>query len=550
MHARMTTTGTAYRGARGGVRAGVIVVMTSLLATAAAGSARRSAAAVGQPPVNGAASAKDPASNVVRENLSRAYDELIRRETLGQFWGAVLVADRGEVVFEKGYGEANERLDAITPRSLFDIGSVTKPFTSAAIFLLEMDGRLRVDGTIDLYLPNVPEDKRWITVHHLLTHTSGISHPDRMTEDTASAAASASLTGPLNFTPGERFEYSNAGYFLLAAIIERASGTTYEKFVEERILAPSGMSDSGVIDGRALASALVTVRSEERSRRRGRANERPYPFAWGYKGAGGVVSSVRDLLAFDRALRGDGLLDDAARTRMFTQAQDGYACGWRVARTAAGWRHEHSGGVRGFASQFVRFEDGTVIAVLTNDRSDPVAIAKNIERLVYTDAFAESGVIVELAGLTLNEHGLAKLERTAEARVRVRDDAARIELFDRSDPERVLATIRLSANDRASTASKLLAFAGGAAADGAAAATLTLASLVYDLGDARTIDLRDDLLVEVMPAYRGIGEDGKAVVDERPTLVVIDEARSFWPVIFTMDRSIARRLAAELSASK
>src|SRR5690606_37670464 len=233
-------------------------------------------------------------------------DAAVGRHTLGQFWGAALVARDGEVLLARGYGYANDDLDPITGQTLFDIGSISKMFTAAAILALQDQGTLSTDDTIAKFFPEAGPGAADITIHHLLTHTSGrsdgrgaiqpLNFADR--DEAVRRFCASAAAGPA----GERFEYCNGGYIVLAAILEQASGRSYEQAVRELVLAPAGMIRSGFLDGAGLDPAHQTLRvtGPPHAARRGLLLDKAVePWAWGLRGAGGLVTCLDDLLAFD-----------------------------------------------------------------------------------------------------------------------------------------------------------------------------------------------------------------------------------------------------------
>jgi CubicO group peptidase (beta-lactamase class C family) len=176
---------------------------------------------------------------------TRTY--LRRLEKLG-FAGAVLVA-RGEVpLFAEGFGLADrEHGVRWTPGTISDIGSITKQFTGAAILKLEEAGKLEVGDPITRYFQGVPADKAGITVHQLLTHSSGLSDPDIDDFDPVplDEYVKQTFARPLLFAPGKGYSYSNANFSLLGAILEKLSGATYESFLRQRLFLPNGMYETG-----------------------------------------------------------------------------------------------------------------------------------------------------------------------------------------------------------------------------------------------------------------------------------------------------------------
>src|SRR5262245_34658242 len=167
-----------------------------------------------------------------------------------QFMGSVLVARGSDLLFNKGYGSANlEWQIPNTPSTKFRLGSVTKQFTAASILLLEERGKMKVDDPVKKYMPDAPAAWDKMTISHVLTHTAGIpnftSFPDYQSSEpfatTPEKLVARFRDKPLEFEPGDRMNYSNSGYVLLGYLIEKVSGQTYEKFLQDNIFTPLGM---------------------------------------------------------------------------------------------------------------------------------------------------------------------------------------------------------------------------------------------------------------------------------------------------------------------
>ncbi|HUR09212.1 MAG TPA: serine hydrolase domain-containing protein [Nonomuraea sp.] len=268
----------------------------------------------------------------------------------------VIAARNGKVVHCAGYGMA-DRAHHISAscETVYDIMSMTKSFTAVAIMKLQMAGKLRVSDPISTYVGPVPADKRKITIHQLLTHTSGL--PEGLGDDydpisrqeMIAGAAKSKLIGP----PGTKFAYSNLGYSLLAAIIEIAAGTDYEHFLAKEILAPAEMTHTGYVLPR-WDTGRITVEYNEKGLPQGRpldhqwAADGPY---WNLRGNGGLLSTASDMYRFHRALAGDTILDHDAKAKMFKAyapiglpGYDGYATGYGWIITPDGALATHSGG--------------------------------------------------------------------------------------------------------------------------------------------------------------------------------------------------------------
>jgi CubicO group peptidase (beta-lactamase class C family) len=293
----------------------------------------------------------------------------------GVFSGAVLVASRGQVLLRAGYGlaDASHALPN-TPETRFRLGSITKQFTAMGILILQTRGALNVDDPACHYLSDCPPAWEPITIHQLLTHTSGIPN---YTGTPAFAAQEPFPATPeeiiaplrsraLRFAPGEGYRYSNANYVLLGMIIERVSGASYEDFLRETIFAPLGMRDTGleraraIIPGRAVGYENPTT-------------EATYLDLSNLFAAGALYSTVDDLYRWDLALAGDRLIPAELRERMFTPVRETYAYGWRITRPFDRLMVGHTGHVSGARTYIARYpDDDAVIIVLSNFESADV----------------------------------------------------------------------------------------------------------------------------------------------------------------------------------
>lgn len=297
-------------------------------------------------------------------------------EQVRKFQGVVLVARDGKPILEKGYGMASIELGVPnTPQTKFLIGSVTKQFTAALILQLQEQGKLDVRDPITRHLPSYPsEPGDRITIHHLLTHTSGLpSYTDdaalmarRTVEMTVEEVIATFKDQPLQFEPGTQFRYCNSGYFLLGAIIEAATGEAYEKVLQERILTPLGMTETGYAHNETVLPMRACGYSSEGgtwSNALRIAMSLPYA-------AGSLYSTARDLLRWDRALLGTDVLSEESKAAMFTPALENYGYGWMIAERNGRRLISHDGGIDGFTSHFARYPDEkTTIVVLCNNES-------------------------------------------------------------------------------------------------------------------------------------------------------------------------------------
>ncbi|HSG38033.1 MAG TPA: serine hydrolase domain-containing protein [Thermoanaerobaculia bacterium] len=342
--------------------------------------------ALAQPP----AAVKRPDAEL-RQELDRLMSRL---EAFG-FSGSLLVARDGRVILEKGYGFADrDKGVPFTAETVFDIGSITKQLTAAAILKLEMEGKLKVTDPLSKHFEGVPEDKRGITLHHLLTHSAGFvdilgGDYDEMPRDRLVQGA---LASKLLWPPGTGYEYSNLGYSLLAIVVEKVSGRPYETFLQERLLKPAGLTLTGYRGPKWDLAKLAHGYS-----RRGPwgtpldhtwAPDGPW---WNLRGNGGILSTVGELYKWHRALEGEAILSKEAKAKYQAPhvAEGGgthYGYGWSVAKTSRGTTLvAHNGGNGIFAADFRRYVDEGVVIAIGSNRSDfsSIATVPLISRLVF-----------------------------------------------------------------------------------------------------------------------------------------------------------------------
>jgi CubicO group peptidase (beta-lactamase class C family) len=292
--------------------------------------------------------------------------------TSKQFMGSALVSQDGKVLLSKGYGFANLEWDVPNSATTkFRLGSITKQFTAASILLLEERGKLKVDDLVKKYMADAPAAWDKITIFHLLTHTSGIPSftgcPDYVSTEAAPATPESLVARfrdkPLEFQPGEKWNYSNSGYVLLGYLIEKISGQSYSEFVQQNIFTPLGMKDSGydsnstVIAHRAAGYAPGANGPVNAS-----FIHMTIPFS-----AGSLYSTTEDLLRWEQGLFGGKLLSPASLAKMITPFKQDYAFGLAVSTNHGHKVIEHGGGIEGFNTHLAYYpEDKLVVAVLGN----------------------------------------------------------------------------------------------------------------------------------------------------------------------------------------
>ena len=279
------------------------------------------------------------------------------------FMGSVLVAKNGKVIFSKSYGMAD--LEWSVPNSSttrFNIASMTKQFTAASILLLEDRGKLKTDNLVKKYLPEAPASWDKITIYHLLTHTSGIRE-DAAKYEPGSPDKLVFNVRALNFQAGEQWAYTNLGYIVLGYLLERISGQTYEKFVQENIFKPLGMNDSGLL---SFVTLIPRRASGYWPGSNGIENADRPDARMGFS-SGSLYSSTEDLLRWNEGLFGGKLLTPASLRKMTTPFKGDYACGLYVKRVNGHLMIEHDGNNIGFNSDMAYYpEDRIAIIVLAN----------------------------------------------------------------------------------------------------------------------------------------------------------------------------------------
>ncbi|KAA6346345.1 putative penicillin-binding protein PbpX [termite gut metagenome] len=319
------------------------------------------------------------------------------------FNGSVLVAEQGEVIYKKGFGMANMEWDIPNgPDTKHRLGSITKQFTAMLILQLAVEGKLDLHEPITTYLPDYPKaNGDRITTHHLLTHSAGIpnytSFPGFMRDESRNPSSPNEFVKKfdemeLEFTPGERFSYSNSGYFLLGVIIEKLSGKTYEQMLQDNIFGPLNMDDSGfdnhdeIIKNRATGygkngNTFVNSRYIDMS----------IPYA-----AGSLYSTVEDLYLWDQALYTTKLLPQKYMDLFFAPhildfGNRYYAYGWGTGYGMIGNSSDsiatigHGGGINGFNTNISRTpSDKSLIVLLNNTGGAPLnEITRAIRGIMY-----------------------------------------------------------------------------------------------------------------------------------------------------------------------
>jgi CubicO group peptidase (beta-lactamase class C family) len=383
--------------------------------------------------------------------VAKQIDEVVARVGKDRVPGAVvLVARNGETVFRKAYGWADvDKRQPMDAAVQMPIGSVTKQFTATAVMLLADEGKLSLNDPVTKFLPDFTQ-LRDVTIEHLLTHTAGV--PDYTQQwrfwllDTANEIALPDLLGRIRgkapeFAPGSRFDYSNSNYVLLGAIIEKASGQSYGKFVEERIFVPLGMGNTA-FGGYERAAAMRAKGYEADGGKFSKPKAISMSMAYA---AGGLVSSVDDLARWDAAISSGQLLKAPSWQRVFTAAPPGnYGFGWGIGKLQGVPEYSHGGIIPGYTSFVARLpQQGLYVAVLTNASGDvPIEpLARRIEAVAmgkplpdYRKVAVAKSTLEEFAGTYRADDGMMRtVKRDGDHLVIERSGAPKVEVYPYAD---------------------------------------------------------------------------------------------------------------------
>lgn len=333
--------------------------------------------------------------DIITETVSSTYHSLaesIDAYLVDQkFNGVTLVASEGEIILRKGYGVANvAEQEEMSVNHQFHIASVSKSFVAVSILQLVEAGKITLDQTIDQYFPDMPNADR-ITIHQLLTHTSGLYSGDDLTNYSKLTTVDEIIAPAFKASnlyyeePGTYSIYSNLGYDVLGSIIEQVSGQTYEEYLQEHILDPVGMTHSGLNTSGEPLEALATAYNGNIAEGYEAAVLHP---SFGYS-SGGLHSTAMDLYKYDRALQNNTLISKESYDLMTQEyskiGNKPYGYGWYV---NAGVENtvSHTGNLIGWHSMLLRHqEDKVTVILLTNHDESDMYMSYNIARLVLSE---------------------------------------------------------------------------------------------------------------------------------------------------------------------
>lgn len=310
---------------------------------------------------------------------------------LNKFNGSVLVAKNGVILLNKGYGYCDAAVKAPNDRqTIFQLGSITKQFTSAVILKLEEEKKLSVSDKLSKYFPDYPKGDS-ITIEELLTHTSGIynytNDGEFMKNEITKPATREKIMAlfrnkPLDFSPGTGWNYSNSGYCLLGYIIEDVTKKTYEQAVRKYIFTPLHMTHSGF--------DFTNLKSNEKATGYFKLNDKetvaaPIVDSSVSFSAGAIYSTTADLYLWHKALEKNMILSKEQQERAYTPVKNNYGYGWGIDSTEGKRRVSHGGGIPGFTTNISRVPEDDICIVLLSNASDPALqdITGNIYAVLF-----------------------------------------------------------------------------------------------------------------------------------------------------------------------
>ncbi|MBV8328027.1 serine hydrolase [Chryseobacterium sp.] len=305
-------------------------------------------------------------------------------EKSGQFSGSVLIAQKGKIIFEHSYGYRNVlKKEKNTNNSLYRIFSTTKMFTAIVLLKLEEQGKLSLNDKLSKYYPGFPKGDS-ISIANLLSHTSGIPN-ETASEQTVNEETFIKYisTKPLNFSPGKKWDYSNSGYYILGYIIKKVSGLNYDEAIENYILKPLQMKNTGfhfnnvTRENKTLGYEFLSDHISSEALR----FKTDHPFS-----AGAMYSTVEDLFTFNEALKNNKILKKETREKAFTPyLNDHYGLGFESSELYGKKRVGHDGGGPGYRSRYYQVldDDICVIALSNSALSHTDSIIPQIESILY-----------------------------------------------------------------------------------------------------------------------------------------------------------------------
>lgn len=330
----------------------------------------------------------------------------------------VAIAKNGEILFARGYGEADLELKVpSSPETVYRIGSITKQFTAAIIMKLAEEGKIFLDDPITKHLPEYRTQGNFVRVRHLLNHTSGINGiRGRMVDEKTRQQFRLDLSDEeitalfaneaFDFAPGEQFRYNNSGYFLLGQIIGKVTGTSYKDYVEQQFLPSLGLDDTGYDSEKIiLPNRARGYEREEKVRINAPYISMNIPGA-----AGAFYSTVSDLVKWTHLLHSGKVVSEKSLKKMLAPTSHGegkvasYGYGLSLGAVVSNKRVFHTGKINGFTSVLSYYPDaGITVVVLTNTgEGEPIAAME--------EALARKALNVKVLDLPVAQKEISRYE--------------------------------------------------------------------------------------------------------------------------------------------
>ena len=328
--------------------------------------------------------------------LEIKIDQYMSLEAEQGFSGVIAISTASGQKIYRAYGFSDKDKGLKNNiKTVFDIGSLTKQFTGAAILKLEEEGKLSVNDSLYKYFPAIPDDKKNITIHQLLTHSSGL--PRRIGSDfeklKSGMFVERTFATELLFEPGEKYGHSHAGYSLLGVLIERVSGMKYEKFLKTRFFTPLGMSSTGYVlpswNFSNIAIGYRKCRNWGKPMDLNWGTDGPY---WNLKANAGLLSTAEDLMRWQEALKTNSVLKEEELEKFFYRhikegdARSYYSYGWMIVKSRRNTEvYAHEGANGKFLSDWINYpEDNVSVLVLSNDwRPGYYEVATELAEIIF-----------------------------------------------------------------------------------------------------------------------------------------------------------------------
>jgi CubicO group peptidase (beta-lactamase class C family) len=327
--------------------------------------------------------------------IGKKLDEYLSEDN-PLFSGSILVAKDGEILLKKGFNYANWELKV--PNSTltkFRISSITKPFTATLIMMLYERGLIDLEERMCRYLPNCPSHWQEITIYNLLNHTSGIPEYTTLLGANQVSRDPHNVSGlidifreePLDFTPGDSYQYSNSNYILLGAVIEQVTNQRYDRFLQQVMLDPLEMENSGMDDHRQILKARASGYQIQGTL----LVNAPFLDMTNAYATAGMYSTVEDLFLWDQALYSNQLLNKESLEVMFNPNFGGdgsggeYGLGWQISDFQGHRKVGHTGSINGFRTNISRYiDDQVTIILLSNIETEDIqALVSGMEEIIF-----------------------------------------------------------------------------------------------------------------------------------------------------------------------